>query len=76
MSDELLAEHAFRMLTHLVGAARELDAARLAAATGVHLGLYDPKFATELFRRGDRRFRGLGRNAPWHGDAVVGKQTF
>jgi hypothetical protein len=30
------------MFTHLVGAARELDAAGLAAATGVHLGLYDP----------------------------------
>ena len=76
MGDQLGAEHRLRVLPHLVGTACQLNAARLAATAGVYLGLYDPQFAAELLRRGDRGIGGLGGDSSRHGDAVVGKQSF
>jgi hypothetical protein len=44
-SDEPLAEHVGRSGTHRIEVARQLDAARLAAATRVDLGLDHPELA-------------------------------
>jgi hypothetical protein len=76
VGDQLDAEHRLRVFTHLVGTARQLDAAGLAASAGVYLGLDDPQIAAELFRSGDRGSGGLDGNATRHGNAVVGKQSF
>ena len=73
--DELRSEHALRVLMHLVCAARELDTARLAASTGMHLGFHDPEVATQLLRGRDRGGGRLGRNATRHRDAIVRKQA-
>ncbi len=67
------AEHAGGVLTDLVGAARELDAARLAATAGVHLGLDDPEITAELFGRGGGGIGRLRRDSSGHGDAEIGK---
>src|SRR5690606_16501078 len=70
----LRAEHALGVLAHLVEAAGELDAAGLAAATGVDLGLDHPEVAGNGLGGVDRLF-GRARNAPRrHRDAVVGEQ--
>ena len=43
--DQALAEHVGRGAAHRVEVARQLDAARLAASAGVHLGLDHPQAA-------------------------------
>ena len=48
------------VLADLVEAARELDAAGLAATAGVHLRLDDPEVAAELLSRLDGRIGRLG----------------
>ena len=48
---------------HLVGVVGELDAARLAAAADLHLGLDDDRIAGG-FGGGDRLVDGVGRRRP------------
>ena len=76
MGDELRTEHCFRVLPHLVGTARELDAARLAATAGVHLGFDDPQVAAEFFGCRHGSVGRLDRDAARHRDAVIGKKSF
>jgi hypothetical protein len=44
--DQALSEHVGCRRTHRVEIARQLDAAGLAAASGVHLGFDHPQLAT------------------------------
>ena len=48
MCHELGTQHIARILPDFAGRPRQLDAARLAATTGMHLGLDDPEVAAEF----------------------------
>jgi hypothetical protein len=65
------AEHGLRRRAHRVLVAGELDAARLAAAARVHLGLHDPEAAAQRLGGGDRLVRG-GRDAARRDRDAVG----
>jgi hypothetical protein len=60
----------------LVLALDQLDAAGLAAATGVHLRLDDPLAAADLLGGLDGLLRGFRGKALRHGQPVLGKQLF
>ena len=70
----LRAEHALGVLAHLVVGLGELDAAGLAAAAGVDLGLDDPEVAADGLRRVDGLLRRAGDAPGRDRDAVIGKQ--
>ena len=63
MRDERHSKNARSVLAHFFSRPRELDAAALAATTGMDLRLDDPDFATELARRVFRLGHGKARNA-------------
>src|SRR5690606_1165180 len=67
-------EHALGVLAHLVEGAGELDAAGLAAATGMDLGLDHPEVAGNGLGRIDRFFGRAGDAPGGHRDAVIGEQ--
>ena len=67
-------EDGLRGLLRLVGVLRDLDAARLAAAARLHLGL-DHDDAAELLGRGADRFWGVGDDAREHRDPVLLEQV-
>ena len=70
----LRAEHALGVVAHFVEGLGQLDAAGLAAAARVDLGLDHPEVAADGLGRVDGLFR-RARYAPGrHRDAVVGKQ--
>ena len=71
MGDQALAEQLLGGLPDLVVAAAHLDAAGLAAGTGVDLGLDDPAIAADLLGPVHGLLRAVGEAAGRHGDAEV-----
>src|SRR5690606_8362639 len=76
VSDELHAEDRIGVLPHFSRRLGELDAAALAAATGVDLRLDDPDLAAQLFGGLDRLVDGETRNALGRDDAELPQQFF
>ncbi len=68
------AEHGLGVRLDLLRRPGELDAARLAAAAGVHLGLDDPERAAERLGDGPRLARARRGAALRHGDRVFREQ--
>ena len=71
--DQLLAEEFVGGIEHFVLRAAELDAARLAAAAGVDLGLDDPELAADLARPVGRLLGAVGQRALGNGHAEAGQ---
>ena len=76
MRNQLRTQHALCVGANFFARARQLYAARFAAAPGVHLRLDDPKVAAHFLGRVNRCIRAFGRNAAWHGDTVFGEKPF
>ena len=72
--DELHAEDLAGERAHFVDRARELDAAALAAATGVDLRLHDPDRSAQLPRGLHRFVDGKRRDAARHRNAELAEQ--
>src|SRR6185369_2212268 len=75
VGDEVHADHAARIVAHLVEGFGDLDPTAFAAAAGMDLRLHDPDLAAQLLGRLDRLVRGIGDLTRKDADAEFGEQS-
>ncbi len=73
MRDQLRAEHGIGVVANFVARTGQLDAARLAPPTGVHLRLDHPQVTAQLFGRCNCCVRTLDGDASRYRNAIFGK---
>ena len=76
VGDQVHADHLLGGIGHVLDGLDHLDAAALAAAAGMDLGLHDPDAAAQLLGDFFGFLRGVGDAAFGHGDAKFGEQAF